>query len=392
MCDVVLIALLHKYVSYKRVALLCCCAVALLWPLAGCQPVTPQPVELPKAEPLKPLKIEQPKVEPDEVGLSEVEPDEVEPNEIEPNKVGLCEIEPNEVEPKETEPNEVDPGEVEPNGVEPNEIKPVPIVSAVRHPADVPDGTADFHDKCAGILGQFVDDKGKVNYKMLKRKRPELRGLLDEFAALKPSQYNSWPKEDKIAFWINVYNIQMLNIIVSNYPIQSLRIMRLFWPPTSIRHIEGIWSKYKFIVMDEEFTLREIEQRLFRREFTEPRVFFAISYASASGPALRNEPYYGRKLSRQLDEQVKEFLSSPRAFKIDRKKQKVYLSAILKSTWYGRQFISGYGTDKKFKDKEPAVRAVLNFATNYIPQQDVSFLETGNYSIEYIAYDWRLNE
>jgi hypothetical protein len=373
----------------------------MLWPLAGCQPVTPQPVELPKAEPLKPLKIEQPKVEPDEVALSEVEPNEVEPNEIEPDEVGLGEIEPNEVEPKQIEPNEVELGEVEPN-----EIKPVPIVSVVTHPRSVPpsgvlrkeslglrtDGTTDFHDKCAGILGQFVDDKGKVNYKMLKRKRPELRGLLDEFAALEPSQYNSWPKKDKIAFWINVYNIQMLNIIVSNYPIQSLRIMRLFWPPTSIRHIEGIWSKYKFIVMDEEFTLSEIEQRLFRKEFTEPKVFFAISYASVSGPALRNEPYYGRKLSRQLDEQVKEFLSSPRAFKIDRKKQKVYLSAILKSTWYGRQFISGYGTDKKFKDKEPAVRAVLNFATNYIPRQDVSFLETGNYTVEYIAYDWRLNE
>jgi len=392
MCDVVLIAPLHKYVSYKPAALLCCCVFVLLWPLAGCQPVSPQPVELPKAEP---LKTEQPKVEPNQVRLNEVEPNEIEPNEIEPNEIEPNEIEPNEIEPNEVglgeiepndiEPNEVDLGQIESNAVEPNEIKPVPIVSAVKHPAD-------FHDKCADILGQFVDDKGRVNYKMLKIKRLELRELLDEFAALEPSQYNSWQKEDKIAFWINVYNIQLLNIIVSNYPIQSVRIMRLFWPPTSIRHIEGIWSKYKFIVMDEEFTLREVEQRFFRKEFAEPRVFFAISYASVSGPALRNEPYVGRKLNRQLNEQVKEFLSSPRAFNIDREKQRVYLSAILKPTWYGGGFISGYGTDKKFKDKEPAVRAVLNFATNYIPQQDVSFLETGNYTVEYIAYDWRLNE
>lgn len=353
---------LHKCVSYKRAALLCCLSV---WLIVGCRPAEPQPAGPPEAEP---LKIEQPKVVPDKIEPDEVEPDEVEPNVVEPD-----ETEPNEVEPAEVEPNEIEISEVEPN-----EVEPV--------------AEADFHDKCAGILSRFVNDKGIVNYKMLKRKRPELKGLLDEFAALEPGQYNSWPKEDKIAFWINAYNIQMLNIIVSNYPIQSSRIMRLFWPPDSIRHIEGIWSEYKFIVMDEEFTLSEIDRRFFREEFTEPRVFFAISYASVSGPALRNEPYYGRKLAGQLDEQVREFLSSPRAFVIDRKKQKVYLSAVLKPTWYGQQFISRYGTDKKFKDKEPAVRAVLNFTADYIPQKDVSFLETANYSVEYIAYDWRLNE
>ncbi len=267
---------------------------------------------------------------------------------------------------------------VPPEPVKPQKAKPRPIVS--------------FHNKCAGILENYVDDKGMVDYKTLKRRKPELNQLLDEFAKLDPDEYNSWPREDKIAFWLNAHNIKMLKIIVDNYPIQSQRILRVFWGPDSIRHIKGIWDKYKFIVMDEEFTLKEIERRFFRREFDEPRVFFAISHASLSSPLLRNEPYYGCRLYKQLDDQAKKFLSSPLAFRIDREKQTVYLSAMFQSSWYGKEFISKYGTDKKFKDQQLPVRAVLNLATNYISQQDVAFLEVENYSVKYMNYNWTLND
>jgi hypothetical protein len=249
-----------------------------------------------------------------------------------------------------------------------------------------------FHNKCADILKSCVDDKGMVDYKALKRKRLELNQLLDEFAKLDPNVYNSWPKEDKIAFWLNAYNIKMLKIIVDNYPIESQRILRVLWGPDSIRHIKGIWDKYKFIVMNEEFTLKEIEQRFFHKEFDDPRVFFAISYASVSSPLLRNEPYYGYRLYEQLDDQAKKFLSSPLAFRIDREKRIVYLSAVLNPTWCGKEFISKYGTDKKFKDQPPPLRAVLNFAAKYVPKQDLSFLERENYSIQYITYNWTLND
>jgi hypothetical protein len=273
---------------------------------------------------------------------------------------------------------QVTPEPVETTKVEPTKPSPPLIVS--------------FHDKCAHILNNFVDDEGMVDYKALKRKKLELKKLLDEFDELDPNVYNSWPKEDKIAFWLNAYNIQMLKIITDNYSIKSSRINRLFWPPTSIRHIKGIWSNYKFIVMDEEFTLSEVERRFFRQEFDEPRAFFAISLASLSSPPLRNEPYYGHKLYEQLDDQAKRFLSNPGGFRIDRNEQTVYLSAILQATWYGKDFISKYGTDKKFKDQQPSTRAVLNLAINYISQQDVSFLEVENYSVKYITYDWRLND
>jgi hypothetical protein len=290
------------------------------------------------------------------------------------------------------EPNESQNIEAEQAVIEPNDTKPITDQSGVELSEGETTSTVSFHDKCADILSSFVDRDGKVDYAALRRKRLELRKLLDEFDRLDPKEYESWHESDKIAFWINAYNIQMLNIIVENYPIQASRFLSLIYGPYSIRHIKGIWTDYKFMVMDEEFTLREVQQRFFHKQFNEPRVFFALTNASISSPVLRNEPYYGYNLEEQLQDQTKRFLSSPYGFKIDRDRQTVYLSALFQSTWYGKEFINKFGTDKKFKAQAPATRAVLNFITNYISARDVSFLEVENYSVKYIKYDWTINE
>jgi len=416
--------------------------------IAGCPTAKPQPAARlagqptgpPKIEPqpvrVKPVEIEPnkpPVVEPQPVGVAEpnervssiehclsaeasakaeapsIEPNEVKPTEAEPNVPIPAKPEPNEVKPSNVEPVKAEPNEVKPSPPEPNiplpiepkprQIEPNQPVSSIEHrvssiePNEVkPQPTVSFHDKCADILKNYVNGKGMVNYKSLRYKKLELKNLLDEFANLDPNEYNRWPKEDKIAFWINAYNIQMLKIIIDNYPIQGSRFLNPIYGHNSIRHIKGIWTDYKLIVMDEEFTLAEIDRRFFTREFDEPRVFFAISLASLSSPPLRNEPYCGQKLHQQLEDQTKRFLSNPISFRIDRENKKVYLSAILQPSWRGKEFISKFSTDKKFKDQEPETRAVLNFITKYLPRQDIDFLEVENYSVKFLRYDWTLND
>ena len=356
--------------------------------IAGCPPVESEPVEPVKTEV---LNIEPAKAEPNDVEPAKVEPNSVEsePNDVElssvePEQPG---VEPNEIVPAEPEPNETKPKPaiVEPNNVElvrvePNDIKLKPFVF--------------FHNKCADVLKTFVDDNGMVDYKTLRRKRLKLKALLQEFDNLDPNEYRTWPKEDKIAFWLNAYNIQMLKIITDNYPIKSSRYLRLYpgWGPNSILHIKGIWTNYKFLVMDEEFTLSEIDKRFFRKEFDDPRIFFAVFNAGLSSPPLRNEPYYGHKLNEQLDDQARRFLSSPLAFRTDKEKRRVYLSSLFQSSSYGREFISKFAIDKKFKDQEPTTRAVLNFISNYVSRDKVSFLEVGNYSVKFMKYDWTIND
>ncbi len=250
-----------------------------------------------------------------------------------------------------------------------------------------------FHNECAEILKSYVNEMGMVDYTALRRKRLDLRTLLRQFDTLDPNEYRSWSKQDKIAFWINVYNLNKLRIVTDNYPIQpSSRILSIYWGPRSIRHIEKEITRHKFLVMDEEFTFAIVDRRFFRKEFKDPRVFFALSNACLSSPPLRQEPYYGFKLYTQLDDQVRKFLSSPLAFKIDRDKRKIYLSALFQMSSYGNEFTEKYAIDRKFKDHPSATRAILNFICNYVSPQDVSFLEVGSYTIEYMRYDWTIND
>jgi len=253
-------------------------------------------------------------------------------------------------EPTIPEPNIAEPNIPEPNITDSNTVKPALRVT--------------FHDKCAKILNAVVDKSGMVHYRKVKLRRTMLEKILDDFAILDRKVYDAWPTNDKIAFWINAYNMQMLRIIADNYPIKTNRFSLRFWPPSSIRHIAptnkiGVskWDKYKFYVIDEEFTLSEIEERLFRKQFKDPRALFALTL-----------------------------------FKIDRQKKILQISALFQERWYGKDFVEKYGTDLKFKQQKKTVRAVLSFINKYVSPDDTRFLEIENYTIGYINYDWRAND
>jgi hypothetical protein len=301
----------------------------------------------------------------------------------EQNKVEL-------VETAEPEPNPPQTQPVETPAVEP--VEPPPVEPAEANKTMQPGPEMQLCEKSSQILRTYVNEQGWVNYRMLKRKKLELLDVLDLFRNFDRDRYNSMSKDDKLAFWINAYNLELIKIILDNYPIQSSRVLLLFYPPNSIQHIKGLWDQNKFIVMNEEFTLQEIEQRFFKKELNDPRVFFAIYYGTVSGPTLRNDAYCGPQLSQQLDEQILSNLASGQMLKLDRQNKMVYLSAILKDTWNGRYFIEKYGTDLKFKQQPPEMRAVLNFLTHFLTAQDVDFLETANYSVDFMRYDWTLNE
>lgn len=292
--------------------------------------------------------------------------------------------EPNEVET--TEPNDLKA--VEPNDALPASAEPDDTAASISERL----ATTAFYKEYANILQTYVRKDGGVDYGSLRRRRLEFKPLLMELDELDPNVYQGWSQDEKLAFWINAYNLKMLEIITRNYPIESSWWLRLTWPPSDIRHIKGIWTDYKFIVMDEEFTLAEVERRFFHKTFQDPRVYLAITYASRSSPPLRREVYRGENLNEQLDRQVKRFLASGQGLRIDRRNRVVRLSALFKPAWRGKAFVSRYGTDKKFKERDAETRAALSFITGYLSRDDAYFLEVENYALEYINFDWRLND
>lgn len=242
----------------------------------------------------------------------------------------------------------------------------------------------------AAVLKQYVDGRGMVDYKGLQANRQPLDRYVSSLAALAPPSYEKWTKEKKIAFWLNAYNGLTLRAIVDHYPIKKGGLISgLRFPNNSIRQIPGAWDQLRFTVMGRQMTLDQMEHEVLRKQFNEPRIHMALVCAAKGCPPLRDEPYAGDRLDAQLSDQARTSLSNPERLRIDRKKNSVHLSSIFK--WFGADFAGKYTTDQ-FTQQPKDVRPVLAFVSHYAGPRDAGYLKTGKYYIEYLDYDWSLNE
>jgi len=167
-------------------------------------------------------------------------------------------------------------------------------------------------------------------------------------------------RDDKLAFYINLYNIFAVKMVVDH------------WQPESIRDIGGffssVWKKDVGILGGESITLHEIEHEVLR-PMGEPRIHFAIVCASVSCPDLRRETYRPDKLDSQLDEQTRMFLNNT-AKGLRVKAGEIHISSIF--DWFEQDF-KPYGGVKQF---------IYKFRQD-LPRR---------YAVETdIPYNWRLN-
>ena len=242
----------------------------------------------------------------------------------------------------------------------------------------------------ADTLKTCVNDKGMVNYALLKSHGEKLDAFLDSLAGLNREAYDGWTEPAKVAFWINAYNACTLKVIIAHYPIQSSFLASLRFPKNSIRQISGVWDKLEFSVMGRPMTLDGIEHGVLRKEFHEPRIHMALVCAAMGCPPLRNEPYTGDRLGAQLDDQARRFLANPAKFRIGARAGTVYLSPIFK--WFGEDFTAKYGVEQGYGDHSAVERAVLHFISGHLDKEDAERLSSGDYSTAYLDYDWSLNE
>jgi len=244
------------------------------------------------------------------------------------------------------------------------------------------------------VLRDNVDDLGLVNYRKLKALPSNLNSFLDSISNLRYQDYEKWNDEQKIAFWINSYNAITLKIVIDNYPIKPSWLTALRYRKKSVRHIAGMWNKIKFPVLGKEMTLDDIEHGILRKNFNEPRFHMALVCAAKGCPQLNNEPFTGKMLNSQLNDQSDKFVNNWWKVQIIPDKKLVRLSAIFK--WYGDDFVDKYRLPSaantelgRFKQNRIAT---LNFISQYLNKNEADYILSGKYRVEYIIYDWTINE
>lgn len=242
----------------------------------------------------------------------------------------------------------------------------------------------------AAVLKTFVDENAMVNYSKLKAQPHQLKAYVSAIGKLDRSRYEKWSEKDRIAFWLNAYNGLTLKVIIDNYPIKSSFLRSRIYPKNSIRQISGVWDKITFNVMGRNLTLEHIEHKILRPTFNEPGIHMALVCAAMGCPPLRNEPYTGEKLNEQLADQTRRFLRHSAKFKIDRRKDRLYLSPIFK--WFAADFVGKHAPARNIGKHNREVSSVLNYIALYLNEANKKYVLTGKYKIKYLNYDWSLNE
>lgn len=241
-----------------------------------------------------------------------------------------------------------------------------PIVLAVLFslvfPGTAPAAPAVDNSIWAGLLKSHVK-KGRVNYDGFKGDEATLDRYLALLSSVNPKTLS---RNHQFAFYINAYNAFTVKLILTEYPgINSIKEIGSFF--------SGPWSK-KFIHLGgHKVSLDYIEHEVLRPRFKDPRVHFAVNCASKGCPPLRNEPYEGKQLETQLDEQAREFINTSRRTFF--KDNTLFTTRIFK--WFGEDF-----GDNPLAFVRQYARAKL--------KQDLDNA-TGDIRIAYLPYDWTLN-
>ena len=116
----------------------------------------------------------------------------------------------------------------------------------------------------------------------------------------------------------------------------------------------------------------------------------ALVCAAIGCPPLRTEPYVGKRLDAQLDDQTRIFVADEYNAEVYRANNRIYLSSIFK--WFGDDFIKTYGNDKRFSDYKKSQAAVLSFLSKFISPEDMAYVVKEKPWVEFQQYSWVLNE
>jgi hypothetical protein len=247
-----------------------------------------------------------------------------------------------------------------------------------------------FYSFCQAVYDLCVNDDGNVDYALLRRKRSDLLSALKILETIHPAQIMAMDDAEKQAFWINTYNLCTMKLIIDNYPIKPKWYMILY-PTNSIMQITNPWTKNYFKIQGLEYNLQEIERELLLERFGDPRICFALSNSTRGGALLRKEIYQSQTLDDQLDEQVRKYLAGPHGLKWDNEKNTLYISNLF--NMYRDIFLkSSYAKIKKFRQRKDDERVWLNFIITYLSAEQINLLESSDYTLQFIDYDWNLNE
>lgn len=219
----------------------------------------------------------------------------------------------------------------------------------------------------------------QVDYARLQKHHEFLKAYLFKLSAVTRVVFDSFSREQQLAFLINAYNAFTVELILTEYPdVESIKDLgSLFSSP---------WKKKFFLLLGESQSLDGVEHDLIRGSgrYKEPLIHFAVNCASVGCPALLDEAFTADKLDQQLLESTRRFLNDRNRNRFDANSATLEVSSIF--DWYSEDFARGW---RGYDSLQDFFRTHADWITT--DGKGSERLVEGPLKIEFLDYDWSLN-
>ena len=193
-----------------------------------------------------------------------------------------------------------------------------------------------------------------------------LANYLDTLARVRISRFN---RDEQLAYWINLYNALTIQVVLDHFPVGSIRDIDI--SPGLFRF--GPWDKKLITIEGQALSLNDIEHRILRPIWHDPRIHYTVNCASVGCPNLRTRAYRAASIDQALNAAAKDYVNDPRGVSIS--DGKVTVSKIY--DW----FIADFGGSE-----QSVIRHLQQYAA---PELRARLAAIGRLS--HTRYDWSLN-
>jgi hypothetical protein len=191
-------------------------------------------------------------------------------------------------------------------------------------------------------------------------------GLEDYLGRLSSTPISQHNRAEQLAYWINLYNALAVQTVLEHYPIASIRDVDA-----------GSGAPFDAPLIEIEghpLSLNDIQNRILRPIWRDPRVLYALSCAALGCPNLQPVPFRSDQLDRQLSDAAMAYVNDPRGARLE--DQELVVSSLFR--WYRGDFGGS---------EEGVIHHLMGFAAPWLAMK----LQQCN-GIAGDHFDWRLND
>lgn len=203
-----------------------------------------------------------------------------------------------------------------------------------RWTAHAPSSTETIdHREWDAFLARYVvahgDGGNRVAYaKVSDADKRRVDGYLSSLSAIAISKFS---RGEQRAYWINLYNALTVDVVLDHYPVDSIRDISISPGLFSV----GPWGKKLVRVEGEDVSLDDIEHRILRPIWKDPRIHYAVNCASLGCPKLRRKAFTAANSETLLDQGARDFINSAHGTGFD-SSGRLYASSIY--DWFQDDF------------------------------------------------------